>query len=464
MVMRALATAFVSLLIAVPVATAAPPWSSPQDLSLAHTFTSDPTVATSAGGTTLATWRWQDGIDNAAVTGFDGAARAPGASAFTQQRVISTAKPFAQNPSLLTAPVTYATSRAIVATVRAASTARSTVSAVFGSASGAFGTRRPLRTATGIRRASLAADAAGDAAIAWFEDRGVTTDRVYVSLRRRGGSFAAPLLIHRGRVRSVSVAVGPRGDVLVAWDARGTVAAALKAPGAGRFGAAQTIRSDDAYGARLQTALTANGRAVVAWSAQLRTEGGDAGDTFVQAAVRPAGAARFRDAQLLERTSQGFSMPVALAAGASNQLTLAWTGQVAGNGPRVRVASTGADGAFSASSDVSTADGVLGGLAVAGGQRLVTWVSGDSQAGTVLAAVAPERGGFGAPETVSDTSGAESPVAAYDGVGRRWTVVWSEGPVAPEPVSTIRRFVRSASRPATAVTLAPRPLPGKPAA
>ena len=83
-------------------------------------------------------------------------------------------------------------------------------------------------TAGGSRDVSLAAAPSGDAALAWFEDRGTRTDRVYVSLRRAHGRFGAPRRLATGRIRSVAAAVGASGDVLVAWDARGVLRTRFK--------------------------------------------------------------------------------------------------------------------------------------------------------------------------------------------------------------------------------------------
>ena len=101
-------------------------------------------------------------------------------------------------------------------------------------------------------------------------------------------------------MRSVSAAIGSRGDVLVAWDARGKIRTRFRRHGHG-FGRAETLRSDPTFFARLRTAVASSGRAYVAWAAQFLSEGGDRGPGFSEVAVRPAGAARFRRAQRLER-------------------------------------------------------------------------------------------------------------------------------------------------------------------
>ena len=165
--------------------------------------------------------------------------------------------------------------------------------------------RRQRRTIASGRRVmspSLAGNVDGRLALAWFDDRGTSDDEVLVALRPAGGDggFGRPIRLARGKVRSVSVAVGPGGQVLVAWDAYGKVRTRLRR--GARFGRTDTIRSFQAFNARLQTGVAANGRAIVGWTAKFRSEGGAGGPSYQQVAVRPAGGGRFREAQLLSRT------------------------------------------------------------------------------------------------------------------------------------------------------------------
>lgn len=156
--------------------------------------------------------------------------------------------------------------------------------------------RRAFAVARGRRVASLqlAGNAGGKLALAWFDDRGTRDDAVMVAVRQPGERFGKPRRLASGRLRSVSVAVGERGEVLVAWNTPGRVHARRLG------GRAETIRSEEAHLARLQTAF-AGRRALVGWVAKFRSEGGDARDTFVQLAERAPGAARFGRARLLAR-------------------------------------------------------------------------------------------------------------------------------------------------------------------
>lgn len=446
----------VLLALAAPAAAgAAGPWSAPQDLSGPHSFVEAPQVLAGLDGTTLATWRPTDGGGAAGLTGASGAARPPGAAAFGPERTIASPRDLAARPSLVGAPVAYARSRTLAAVTRpeAARGDRIRLSIVAGDTGGRFGAARTVAVQQHLRGPQLSADAAGDAALAWWQDGLGATDRVWVALRRPGGRFGAPLLLTTGTVRSVSVAVSPRGDVLVAWDARGSIRTRLRSAGARtHFQRSETIRSSPPLDAIVRTALTARGRAYVAWTAQLVTEGGGVGAFTAEVAVRPAGAARFRRAQLLEEENVDL-----LLRGAPDLVTdgegatFAWSGRFAGH-QRVRVATTDAAAVFGHVTDVSPADGTdaIDPALAAGpdGRRVLAWTqqAGDS-GGLILAAYAPARGAaFGPPELVSAGPEARVPDAAVsrDGVP---TVVWSGRPAGSAvPFAQLRTFAQAAAR------------------
>jgi hypothetical protein len=270
----------------------------------------------------------------------------------------------------------------------------------FGSTDGRFGEPVAVRTQRGLRSASLSVNARGDAALAWFEDRGVRTDRVYVSLRPAGGRFGAPRRLATGRIRSVAAAVGARGHALVAWDARGVLRTRFKPHAAKGFRATDTIRSRPAYFAELHPVVTPSGRAVLAWSAQFASEGGERGPVFFQAATRTAGARRFAGARVLETlpaaAADGLGRPVDAVVDSAGAVTIAWRGRTG-----VR-ASRGGRAPQTLSAPGTTA--VLSDLAAGPDGRLVAvWDGGvDDGASVVRAAVADGPGApFGSPEDVS---------------------------------------------------------------
>jgi hypothetical protein len=279
---------------------------------------------------------------------------------------------------------------------------------------GRFGASKRIVRHPRIAPPTLAGDGRGDLALAWFEDLGTSNDRVYVALRRAGHAFGRPIRLATGRVRSVSAAIGTRGDVLVAWDARGTIRTRFMRHGH-RFGGTETLRSDPTFFAALHTAVASSGRAYVAWAAQFLSEGGSRGAGFYEVAVR--GATRFGRARRLER------IPADRSVGG---LDLVLTGQaralVAWASDRVRAVESDASGRFGAPRDLSTAPldtdvipaDQVDAAAGPAGARLVTW----SAAGPVVqAAFAPGGGTFGAPE---DVGPGEVSRAAFPGPVVAW--------------------------------------------
>jgi hypothetical protein len=397
--MRAVLPLLIALLFAVP-AQAAPPWSDPVAVSTPHLTIWNPTLGFAGTGPGLATWR---------VSDQPGDERTYGAQLGAPERLISPS-------SVVSPPVLYGATPAVVTTQRPAADGKTRLSVVFGRADGTFGAPQRIAVRAGIRSVQIAANANGDIAIAWFEDRGVMNDRVYIAFRPRGKPFTPPILQATDRVRSVSVAVSPRADLLLAYDARGIVKTRFKPASASLFRRVETIASEPAFSARLRTAVTANGRAYVAWAAQLVTEGGESGEGFYQAAVKPAGAGRFRAAQLLERRpANEYVGGLDLVVDDTHRATVAW------GATTVRAASTDARATFGAAQEI--APGTEAALATApDGRRMVAWTSGPD-GGALSAAVAPASGPFGAPETVTPSAGV--PAAAFDANGNRWWLVWT---------------------------------------
>lgn len=431
-------------LLAVPSSAAAATWSPPQLISGAHTFVDPAAMVASPDGHALAAWRFQDGLGNAGLAGASSASRRPGQAAFDSQRaLVQRARLDRRN---LEAVAAFARRRAIVATTSQAGSSPlqpTRLEVRFGRTSGTFErpvTIRRVGRSARIADVALSINARGDAALAWFEDRGVRTDRVYVALRRAGAAFGPPRRLATGRVRGVGTAIGDGGDVLVAWDARGVLRARFRPRGRSSFRATQTIRSEDAYFAEMRPVVTPNGRAVLAWSAQFLSEGGSAGPIFFQAAVQPSGATRFRRAALLDRLegTEGEGRPIDAAVDSTGVVAIAWSGGV----PRqVRVVRIGAGGTPGPAAGVSPpgTSALLSDLATGPGGRLIAvWDAGiDGGESLVTAAVAPGAGApFGPPEAVSPAGyGDRGGRAAFDPVSGRATVLFAGRPVVSGPPS-----------------------------
>ena len=300
---------------------------------------------------------------------------------------------------------------------------------------GSYGRTRTIARRSAIRNPRLVVNARGEAALAWFEDRGTSNDRVYVSVRSAGGSFDRPHRLVQERIRNVSVAVGPAGDIVVAWDAHGRIRTRYRARSDRAFRRADTLRSRDTFNATLQSRVAESGHAWVGWTAQLLTEGGDRGDAFVQAAVRSPGGRRFHTAAVLAQApGSAFPTPVSLSVAADGSATLAWTlwerDTMAIQAARVSTSGTPVVQdvtRFGAVEPVDTATAAT----ARDGTAVVVWtqlVDAFSNRSRLHASVQPPGGRWGPPEPVSPGMQAMAPVAAYPPEGGPPLVLFANRP------------------------------------
>jgi hypothetical protein len=424
------------LALALPAGAAAdPPWTPSQNVSSPHLFAGPLLGATASGdGRALAFWSSQDTTEPRLR--WRVASRAPGATAFGPQQ---------SAPDDLVDVVGYGESRALAGFQRQIGppeTPRTKIQVRFGRTTGTFGSAKTIADAPfRLLSTTIAANANGDAAAAWFADRGTSNDRAFVSLRRAGGSFGSPIQLAEGRIRSVDVAVGPEGQVLVAWDARGTIRTRFRRSMTTPFGGVEGISSEETFFAQLHAAVGSSGRAYLAWSAKFISEGGAQHDVFYEVAVRPSGR-RFREATLLERQPATRPQAAIGIAVSGRDATVAWSGFDGANG-RVRAAATDTAGRFGPPQDLSPAgtDAAVSDVRAAAGQRVVLWDNGGFDANRVFAAVAlptPPPSAFGPPEAVSPAqearAGAVVPAAPIG-------AVWSNRPTGAPPT-----FLQAAAR------------------
>ena len=221
-------------------------------------------------------------------------------------------------------PVAYGESRAIVAQQRILSrepdVARLAVSLASPPAS--LGSRQILDDSVKLRDVALAANADGEAAIAWTEDKGyrgrrANNDRLYLSVRKIGGRFGKPsVLVGSGKLADVSVAYGPNGHLLVAFERQAIDRAGQPGPRrvqARYRPARQGFGPIDDLGIErgvtdIVSAVAANGRAYVAWRTQ---DGGIEANRPLEvwAATKPASARRFRAAIAVHRGDRSIERP-----------------------------------------------------------------------------------------------------------------------------------------------------------
>src|SRR4051794_2360706 len=82
----ATAAAAAVLLAAGPASAAT--WTAPATIATPHTFVSGLEAGSSANGTVVADWGFQDGIGTSRTNGVRGASLAPGAGAFGRERTL----------------------------------------------------------------------------------------------------------------------------------------------------------------------------------------------------------------------------------------------------------------------------------------------------------------------------------------------------------------------------------------
>ncbi|HMJ37158.1 MAG TPA: hypothetical protein VK501_24860 [Baekduia sp.] len=295
-----------------------------------------------------------------------------------------------------------------------------------GTTSAAAGTPT-LRTLSGTQNQNVSAldgNARGDVA---FVTRGGSSRMVF--LRRHGATtFSRILTIGvTSQARDITVAVGPDGDLLVAWEDRHEVMARHRGVH-GTWGAAH--RLGPGVQSHLQAAVDPTGRLLVAWASQ-RVGEGDAATSPDVRFVTAAPGHGFGGLRTPESARSGSGSNVAVAAPAvrlvvtaRSRALLAWT-SFDGTRFSVRVSALSA-GHIGAAQVLSPAgqDAVLGDVATtpgtgsSDGPTVVLWRSGphgsDVPAGTTSRVFASARAAgtasFGAPEAVSE-AGSDVPFA-----------------------------------------------------
>ena len=240
--------------------------------------------------------------------------------------------------------------------------------------------------------------------------------RVQLALRRPNGRFdrtrtvaSGPAEIDGGSLPPVAVAVGARRDVVVAYAAGAIRVRSLRR--GRRFAAPQTLGPSSGF-VDLAARGARTGRVGVAWATQ---DGGeDVSEPFVvRAALRAPGAARFGATQVIdpgEANGERVAGRMRLALGADGTAALAWS-NARGRFPNVtqpvRATVAEQDGGFGPVVELA-ASGAARDVAVRDdGAALVTWT--DAR-GRTIAPVTPQtfaalRAGpaqpFGAPELIA---------------------------------------------------------------
>jgi hypothetical protein len=412
---------------AVPVdAFAAPPWSPPASVPGVIGQTT-PVAVTPTGATVLLAQ-----VGRAALGSTGTASEVVPLGADGQPR---TPQPVGLAAGLLT---TYAKAHVAVAgstLVEGTITERSHATVALGTPNN-LGPARGLTGSTGQHVFGVAGNVRGDVAV-------VSGDAAHgrtLYLRRAGTTtFRVALRIPVGsRARGATVALGPKGDVLVVWEDNHHISARHLGP-SGHAGPVHRV--GDGVQSQLQAAIDDKARLEVAWKDQRVAEGetiAPAIVSFVTAAPGHGfGPQRTIETVGASGTGRYVSAPaVRLVTETGGRALLAWTGFE--NGHFVVRATDVVDGHRGIPQTLSpaTEDAVLGDVAArADGEATVVWRSGvqgnDPVPGQTPTVFASHRGGaqnaFGGPEQVSQAGDdvLTAPFAALDPVAGRSFVAYS---------------------------------------
>jgi hypothetical protein len=254
---------------------------------------------------------------------------------------------------------------------------------------------------------------------------GCAVHHVFVVVRRAGGAFTKPVaLVGRANAMPPGLAIGPTGDVLVAWAAGGFANSRLFARfrfASRRVGPVQTLGAALTEGT-ISSVLSAGDHAIVAWA----TAGYGLDGAFTPATFRVAIAGsggRFGAARMLQRWNMPNTYtpaPIDVASTGDGTGLVAWQGHSA-TGFDVDVARV--DGSRVSPPELSPPgdDATLQGLATSpAGAAIVLW----SQDGNLEAGTAMPGEPLAGPEQVAENAGIYGASVAFDPLTARPLVAW----------------------------------------
>jgi hypothetical protein len=276
--------------------------------------------------------------------------------------------------------------------------------------------------------------------------------KLFVSRGRNLGR--GQIVSPRGGVNSMTVAVGPRGDIVVAWERDGRIEARIRRPHH-HLGRIIAVGRGARYHTQLRAAVSRSGRTWLAWTSQRLSEGGDNGPFQLVTAVSRARGSHFQRARVLDRYDRRASdeASFALAIGLKDNGVVAWS-SFDGQNFRARLATIDLGGRASITTLSQPGyDAAVGNLARGPrGDTVVVWARLDAvgELGDVVFAgdVFPDLA-YAGEERVSAGDRARKPAVAIDPISGNPTVVWSQrvGPDGPGvPLAEIRTFLRASVR------------------
>lgn len=422
----ALAAGLAFFLLA-PTAGAAPSWLAASDLSAPGRSADSPVVVTDAAGETVVAWERQTGTTPAHNLEFT--TRKPG-EAFPASHELY---PASTDPQLAMTPTgeTIAAWRYFDGTDYVLQVATRPAGGNF-SAPVDVATVETAAVPHGIR---IAANAAGMVAIAWLQKDPASADpeqfSVLASVRPPGGGFTLPQIVSPlpltvgNDSANQQLAVDEAGDVTVLWeyfDGTASVIQASRRSAGGEFEMLGALTTDEADASTPDLASAANGDTVAVWG-QL-----DGTDRRIAESSSGPGEGFSAPQKLSEPGADAFSPTVAITP--SGQITVAWE-RLNSKDVSVVQASAGAfGGGFAAPVDLSNGEANSFDPSLASnpdGATTVVWKSFEAANYVVQGTTSPAGGAF-PPATKLSLGGEDAvfPSVAMDAAGDA-TAVWARG-------------------------------------
>ena len=302
-----------AMLVAPAASSAAAPWSAPIAISTVHGAIG-PMGLTSTDTSTVAWWGWQNGFGAGAKFGDAFAARPAGAGMFGPERLQASDEPISLDVQGYGSGRLVALSQALGhGPVR--ERRPSPVDRVIVSTGGPAGLRAPTTLARahliGATQLGVASSGRAIVAFASYDPKIAHRAIVSVATRSPSGRFSRPAVISgRGEAHGVVVAVGRRGDMVVAFVRNKKVVARVRRPGHG-WGSIQTLATADGPTQwTLRAAVSDAGAVQVVWHRRFVSDRMDG--AALQTRRMGAAASRWGVAGTLEAIGAG--RPSALVA------------------------------------------------------------------------------------------------------------------------------------------------------
>jgi len=447
LVLPAAAVAIAVLALAAASARAAHPWSPPATPPGAPV--TNPALAFNAGGLGVLAGDTGGGV---AVGPHTEAALTDDNGAFTRPFAPMTPTNFALGDRF----ALYALTR-IVGIGTHFSRANTRAGLVFGAAGDRLDEIRFVGPTDRSGRAqAIAANTNGDVAASFgvCANRACVHQSLYLVVRRGSRAPLPSIRVDNVGVGQIStVAINPRGDMLIAWQANGGVFARIRTAG-GTLYRTERLGNPGEPVRAISAVLTPERAAAVTWEAQDVNEGTPGSRATVDATFKAGGASHhFHSAQRLATVpalSTGHYVGergVKVVLSADGRITAAWTG-FAGGRFVVRAAEL-SDFRFVGAQTVSdpAMDAVFSDLAAGPGSALaVLWETGaagnDPGVGTrglAVALRAPGAPAFGPAESIEQGTAALGAVVRFDPSTGRLVAAWND--VTAMRVSTRPAFV-----------------------